>query len=123
LKRPAKLAAFAAIAITAAATLAFVLNPLRGSDASVHAYLLDRVPPGSTLETLQGVAQREGWRVNGTWQRGPDSDWGGIDGATVAWIYLGGYWNVFRTDLDSFWAFDEQGRLLDVRIRRMTDAI
>jgi hypothetical protein len=43
--------------------------------------------------------------------------------STVVWIYLGGYWNFFRTDLDSFWAFDEAGRLIDVKTRRMSDAL
>jgi hypothetical protein len=91
------------------------------SDDSVHSYALAKVPLGSTLGALREAAQREGWRINSTWTRGPHSDWGGIDGATVVWIDLGGYRNLFRTDLDSFWAFDEQGRLVDVRIRRMTD--
>ncbi len=109
--------------ITAVATSILMLNPLRRSDAGVHSYLLQQVPPGSNLDMLRSVAQREGWRINNTWPRGPHSDWGGIDGATVAWIYLGGYWSPFRTDLDSFWAIDENGKLVDVRIRRMTDSI
>jgi hypothetical protein len=123
MKRFAKLAALTATAVIVVAASVLLLNPLRRSDASVHAYLLQQVPAGSTLEALQRVAKREGWRINNTWSRGPHSDWGGIDGATVAWIYLGGYWNLFRTDLDSFWAFDERGKLIDVRIRRMTDAL
>jgi hypothetical protein len=122
-KRPVKLAALGTIVVIAAVASIWLLNPLRRSDASVHAYLLEQVPPGSTLDTLRSVAQREGWRINNTWPRGPHSDWGGIDGDTVAWIYLGGYWNLFRTDLDSFWAFDDSGKLVDVRIRRMTDAM
>jgi len=88
----------------------------------VHAYLLKQVPRGSNLDTLLAVAKREGWKVNNTWARGPHSDWGGIDGATVAWIDLGGYKSLFHTDLDSFWAFDESDKLTDVRIRRMTDS-
>jgi hypothetical protein len=124
-KRIAKFAALASIlTVIAVASVASVVlsNPLRRSETSVHAYLLERVPPGSTLDTLRDVSAHQGWRINSTWERGLHSDWGGIDGATVAWIYLGGYRNLFRRDLDSFWAFDEHGKLIDVRVRRMTDA-
>jgi hypothetical protein len=108
------------IAVAGVALLAS--NPLRRSDDSIHRWLLKNVPIGSDLATLQAVAKRKGWRINGTWQgHQPHSDWGGIDGDTVAWIYLGGYRSVLVTDIDSFWAFDEGGKLLDVHTRRMTD--
>ena len=121
--RIAKFAALASILAMVAVAWVIFSNPLRRSDTSVHAYLLARVPQGSTLDALRDVSAHQGWRINSTWERGLHSDWGGIDGATVAWIHLGGYRNLFRTDLDSFWAFDEQGKLVDVRIRRMTDAL
>ena len=98
-------------------------NPLRWPEPAVHAWLLWKVPRGSTEKEFYKIASTMGWRVDGAWAgHQPHSDWGGIDGATVAWVYLGGYWTIFRTDLDSFWAFDERGRLVDVRIRTMTDA-
>ena len=109
-----------------AAPVVIFSNPLRRSDEAVRSWLLAEVPVGSGIEHLLSVAHQKGWRVNGTWEGNrPEShsDWGGIDGATVVWIYLGSYWNVFRTDLDSFWAFDEAGRLVDVETRRMTDAL
>jgi hypothetical protein len=109
-------------AITTVASSA--ANPLRKSDRAVHRYLLESVPVGSTLETLRAVAAQKGWRINGTWEgHAAHSDWGGIDGQTVAWVYLGGYRNFFQTDLDSFWAFDESGKLVDVVTRRMTDSL
>ena len=99
-------------------------NPLRRSDESVREWLLESVPVGSSEETLMAVAEQKGWTVNSVWDGySLHSDWGGIDGSRVAWIYLGGYRNLFRTDLDSFWAFDESGRLMDVKTRRMTDAL
>jgi hypothetical protein len=101
-------------------------NPLRRSDERLHSWLLTEVPVGSNMERLLSVAQQNEWRVNGTWEGNrPEShsDWGGIDGATVVWIYLGGYWNIFRTDIDSFWAFDEASHLVEVKTRRMTDAL
>lgn len=102
----------------------FLVNPLRMPDAALHAWLLKTVPVGSNLETLQAAVKRNGWRLNGTWQgHRPKSDWGGIDGDTVAWVYLGGYRSILRTDIDSFWAFDDHGKLMDVHTRRTADAL
>ena len=117
------LAVLVAIAIGTTAVL-YASNPLRRSDEAVREWLLEKAPIGSDLETLRSVADREGWRVNGEWAgHQPHSDWGGVDGDTVVWIYLGGYRNVFRTDLDSFWAFDENDRLTAIATRRMVDAL
>jgi hypothetical protein len=103
---------------------ALASNPLRGSDEAVQAWLLDAVPIGSSIEDLEMVAELEGWRINSKWDGGtPHSNWGGVEGDKVVWIYLGGYQSVFRTDLDSFWAFDDSAGLTDVTTRRMTDAL
>ena len=101
----------------------YASNPLRRSDDSVREWLLEKVPIGSDIGTLRSVAEREGWRVNGEWSgHQPHADWGGVDGDTVVWIYLGGYRNVFRVDFDSFWAFDENDELTAIATRRMVDA-
>jgi hypothetical protein len=116
----------AAVLILLAAIAAAVLlsNPLRRSDDAVQRWLLEAAPIGSKLEDLERVAEEKGWRIEGMWNGyTPHSGWGGIDGDKIVWIYLGGYRNLFRTDLDSFWAFDESGRLTGVVSRRMTDAL
>jgi hypothetical protein len=98
-------------------------NPLRWPQPAVRAWLLWQVPIGSSQSQLQHIASTTGWQIKGTWPgHQPHSDWGGIDGATVVWVYLGGYRTVLRADLDSFWAFDEHGHLADVRIRKVIDA-
>jgi hypothetical protein len=108
------------LAVVAIVTMG--LNPLRWPDFAVHGWLLRSVPVGSSQSHLLEVAKTNGWRVNGSWPgHQPHSDWGGIDGATVVWVYLGEYQGLLRTDLDSFWAYDEKGNLADVRIRRMMD--
>ncbi len=116
------LAAFALVGIVSV----ILSDPLRRSNDAVQSWLLTQVPVGSNIEQLMSAADQRDWRVNGSWdgnQPQLHSDWGGIDGAKVVWIYVGGYRSVFRTDLDSFWAFDESGRLIGVKIRRMTDAL
>ena len=115
--------AFAA-SLAAVGILIYATNPLLLPDYGVHKWLLWEVPPGATVEDLKRVAQARGWKINNSWRGDlPGANWGGISGATVVWIYLGGYRILFRTDLDSFWAFDSSGRLIDVRTRRMTDAL
>lgn len=100
----------------------YLASPLRWPESAVHAWLLWKVPIGSSEKELYQIASTKGWRIEKAWPgHKPNSDWGGIDGATVVWVYLGGYWTILRTDLDSFWTFDERGRLVDVRVRKMTD--
>ena len=121
MKRHTKILALFAVVVAVTTVATSAANPLRRSDQAVHRYLIENVPVGSTLEALESVAAQKGWRINGTWEgHTTHSDWGGIDGHIVAWVYLGGYRNFFQTDLDSFWAFDESGKLVDVVTRRMT---
>jgi hypothetical protein len=71
-------------------------------------------------------AQQRGWKVKGAWEGNrPDqhSDWGGIDGAQVVWVDIDGYCAPLRTDIDAFWAFDENDRLKGVSVRKMVDAL
>lgn len=103
--------------------LAYGSNPLRWPTDAIYWWLLNKVPMGSEFYQLEAVAKSKGWKIMGTWEGyRPHSNWGGIDGHRVAWVYLGNYRIFFRVDLDSFWAFDEQGHLVGVHIRRMIDA-
>ncbi len=93
------------------------------SDSGVRSWLMRKVPVGSSLDELKAAAKVEGWRLTNTWSGdAPHADWGGISGATVAWVHLGGRRLVLRRDFDSFWAFDEKDRLVDVRVRRTVNA-
>jgi hypothetical protein len=115
----------AVVAIAMASAVAWVAaNPLRRSDDALNSWLLKQVPRGASIEALHSAAAARGWRVNASWSGDqPNADWGGIAGETVVWVYLGGYWSVLRTDIDSFWAFDHDGHLIGVRTRRMTDSL
>lgn len=124
MKMPPKLWLPVIAFVLIAAAVAVISNPLRRSDEAIRTWLLNSVPAGSSIEHLTSVAGERGWRVKSGWDgTQPQADWGGIDGAHIVWVYLGGYRNIFRTDLDSFWSFDENGRLVDVKTRRMTDAL
>ena len=124
MKRVGLSAAAVLVLVVAAIMFALASNPLRGSDNARRAWLLELVPMGSSIEGLERVAQLKGWQIDSKWDGGtPHSNWGGVEGDKVVWIYLGGYHNIFRTDIDSFWAFDESTGLTDLTTRRMTDAL
>jgi hypothetical protein len=106
-------AAAAAVATAVALAVAIPLlgNPLRKSDESLHRYLLQKVPMGSSLENLQTVAAREGWRFDGTSKSRPH---GGAE-VTDAWVVLG----EFRSkEVDSHWSFGDRG-LFNLWIERV----
>lgn len=87
---------------------------------------MQSIPPGTSRQAFLVEAKRRGWRINGSWEGNrPEqhSDWGGIDGAHVVWVYLDGYYLPFRTDIDAFWAFDENDKLKGVSARKMVDAL
>jgi hypothetical protein len=97
----------------------------RGTERGIAIRLLHNVPPGTSRKAFLMEARRRGWKVEGSWEGNkPDehTNWGGIDGAHVVWVYLGGYSLILRTDIDSFWAFDEHDRLKGVAVRKMVDA-
>jgi hypothetical protein len=120
MKRSWKIAWLTISFVVVAIAIVMLLNPLRLPDKALHRWLLMTVPIGSDIEHLQKVAQEQEWRINSMWDGNrPHSDWGGIDGAKIVFVYLGGYGNHFKTNLDSFWAFDEAGHLIDVKVRRL----
>jgi hypothetical protein len=98
----------------------------RGSGNEIAARLMQSIPVGTSRQAFLTEAKRRGWQVKGSWEGNrPDqrTSWGGIDGAHVVWVYLGGYSLVLRTDIDSFWAFDGKDRLKGVAVRKTVDAL
>ena len=124
MKRVGLSAAAVLVVVVTVIMFALASNPLRGSDKALRAWLLELVPMGSSMEDLERVAQLKGWRINSKWDGGtPHSNWGGVEGDKVVWIYLGGYHNIFRTDIDSFWSFNESMGLTGLTTRSVTDAL
>ena len=98
----------------------------RGSEKDIQVRLMRAIPAGTPRQSFLAEVQRRGWKVRGSWEGNrPDqhSDWGGIDGAHVVWVYLDGYYAPIRTDIDAFWAFDEHDRLKGVAVRKMYDSL
>jgi hypothetical protein len=99
------------------------LNPLRWSDENLREWLLERVPMGSNVARLKSVAEEEGWRVMMIWEHGENpSAWTQVQGDTVVRVHLGNYRGLFLAAADSYWAFDESGRMVALRVERTADA-
>lgn len=125
------------ISLLAALALVFLFeyasNPLRWPDGWLQAWLYHKVPVGSTETHFLVVAKKAGWRINGAPWKGSRIDlnsWGSfypsqpstLEGSTFYFVHLGTFHMIFREDVQAFWSFDEQGRLLAVRYRREIDS-
>ncbi|MCL2578168.1 MAG: hypothetical protein FWE27_09000 [Defluviitaleaceae bacterium] len=98
----------------------YALNPLRHSDVRIRENILKLTPIGSTIEdVIQVIESNEAWEWNG---RIADigyqthSNTTALTGAQSIRVTLGTYSNGFIVYVVSFWGFDEEGILLDVRI-------
>ncbi len=133
MKKQARLVGFADIAVAIAfgadsVPLLFIPYPL------VKPWLLHHVPTGSSVGDLRAEVASENWKVRGDWVVGPDESTHPFwfleayepkpsDARSIVWVSLGGYRVIFRTDYDSFWYFDENGKLTGVHFRKMVDAL
>ncbi len=94
------------------------------SDASIRAGLLRAVPVGTPFAEVRSYFERT-FRVR---QAMPDThavDQHGrpLGGRGYLRVHLGGYWLVFRIDVEAIAAFDDDGRLRDVLVFKTTDAL
>ena len=93
-------------------------NPLRKPDAQLRAWLLDQTPVGSSRSDVKAILKERGWYTDGfaTTQPRPArypflaGDLGGYQGLP---------WYVF---VDAFWEFDNNEKLVNVRVRRIIDS-
>lgn len=112
-------------------TFIYLSNPLRRSDGWLHAWLLKKVPVGSSQKLLLEVIKREGWKFDRSWvaqdHRLDRIKAGGIEikpplfGDSFFIVNLGHFYLFLREDVVSYWAFDDKGNLIDVRINREYD--
>jgi hypothetical protein len=111
----------------------WVANPLVWPDSWMHAWLLKKVPVGSSEDHFLEVIKAEGWRLKFSWipknHQLNARESGGFDmrqtplhGDKFYSIYMGNFRFILREDVQTFWAFDDKGCLIDVRIQRDVDA-
>lgn|SRR6266540_828856 len=109
-----------------------VPHRLRRSEANLRASLLKSTPPGSSFSDVWTFAGKRSWLVrgHGTNYGITPADVGGPRAATepvgVKSIHghLGHYWGCpWRIDVDAYWAFNAEDRLIDVWIWKTPDAL
>ena len=119
----------AGVAIVAAALV--VANPLRSSDSDIRVRLLAATPLGTPMGQVKQVIQQRGWVVREISERAGYPNGGHpevVVGAKHIRASLGDYTSFslglpFPANVTAFWGFDEQARLVDVRVWRTIDAL
>lgn len=108
----------AALCVTAFGVL-LASNPLRRSEASISQWLEKKTPLGSSMSEVRATAMENGWydakthqgsdmRTSGTYLRGE----------------LGSYQGMpWRTYVTVFWEFDEDDRLVLIRVWKDQDTL
>jgi hypothetical protein len=113
--RWSRIALLALAASLAVAIAVMARNPLRHSDTTVRAWLLEEMPLGSSSERVRTFAKARGW-FDPFRQRGDGACYGPyIRGE------LGRYWSgAAHVYVSAIWEFDSSNRLAGVRIRKHT---
>lgn len=105
-----------------------IANPLRRTEPQIEAWLLRLAPPGTSHSQVLELIESRKWEIEASWYVKTlvdrDPDYPGVEGTQVVHIDLGGYrgfpWHV---DVDCFWGFDDDEKLIDVNVRRMADSL
>jgi hypothetical protein len=108
-----------------------LVNPLRRPTDSVKSWLLKQTPPGSTMEEVIELIEERGWRIDRINEIGYSSKYDDTLDRSIEEYTVGvksikaivEYKIVFKTDVSMSWGFDEEGKLIDIGVRKYTDTI
>jgi hypothetical protein len=120
---------FTAILITATLLASVVaiasFNPLRRPAEDIRVSFLKATPVGSDSYSVIKFAKERGYDVASR-SGGYYVDRSTVVGTSSMHCLLGEYHGIplpFVTSVEAYWAFDQQGKLVDIRIRKSTDAL
>lgn len=109
------------------------LNPLRYSLKYIKDYVIESIPLGTDIESAVRIMENNKWEIvyiNDKHGYSVDADGRpGIYSNSVCIgkksirAYLGSYRNIFETDVTAYFGFDENSKLIDIAIRKDTDAL
>ena len=126
--RGGKLAVGGLLLVGAIVLVRALVNPLHWTEPMIHGWILRQAPLGSAPEVVYAVAEERGWQIRSD-REGPSTERGrthypGVDGTRVLHVYLGGYRGLpFWADVDCFFGFTATEGLVDLRVRKMYDAL
>lgn len=107
---------------------AFFLNPLRWPEGQIQDWVLRRAPLSSSSADVKALMDRQGWKQTSDW-KGTNSqrssgEYPYVRGQRILVSDLGCYQGIpWRTHVEVFWGFDEDGKLIDVHVRKTRDAL
>ncbi len=119
--------------------------PISRSDEGVRAYVLHQVPMGTSWDDAISFAEDKEWQIRETrtdrgvhineaaglacfasedeMRNGPENKENvRIVGEQAMFVHLGEYREIFLVDVLAYLAFDENGELIEVAIKRFVDA-
>ncbi|MCL2109763.1 MAG: hypothetical protein FWH20_10510 [Oscillospiraceae bacterium] len=82
-----------------------------------------KVTEGHLLWDINSIYERGYTYINGRPSRGGTSKEENIIGVKSMEVYIGKYHMIFRSDVSVFYAFDEEGKLIDVAVLKEWDSI
>ena len=103
----------------------YTLNPLRYSENEIKDFMMKATPVNSDMKTVIELIEKRNWAIRyiseeyGYTDRDRDVEVG--EKSIRAWI--GDYRNLFITDVTVFWGFDEESKLIDIRVWKDTDSL
>jgi len=98
------------------------------TEQEIHDWALSRAPVGSSVEEVQTFIQSQGWEQNYNWKGTPDHSsetfYPGVKGGHIIGANLGQFRGLFFTcNIDAYWGFDANGKLIELRVRKMYDGL
>ena len=119
--------------------MALIINPILRTEASIRRQLLRITPIGTSMEEVISIADDNArWTIDniredggvsllsGTrvpTRRAPGDPRFSVIGEQSVRIHLGTFQFIIRFDVTAFYAFDENGELIEILVRREFDVI
>ena len=118
--------------------ISMIINPIRRTNSGIHRYLLRIIPIGTSMEDVIRVAEendmwtiryiRENFGVvlhstSSTPTGGLPNPRFPIVGDQHIRVHLGTYNIIIRVDVEAFFAFNENGELIEIFVRKFRDLL
>ena len=114
---------WAILAIALILVVACTNLPLRRPRSDIQNWVLEKTPLGSSVEDVRSVIAGNRWKVNLDW-KGTNNTLTEVQGTQIIGAYLGGYQGLpWHADVDAYWGFDDDGKLIDLNVRKYYDAL
>ena len=101
----------------------FLSNPLRKSNDQIRESVLEITPLGTNMEdVLKVIETKKKWKVvwinNDYKHEFTDLSGDFVIGTTSIKASIGKYRNFFEVDVQVYWGFDENSKLIEVEVRK-----